>query len=91
MEIATSDDYNEPIYVRQYKYANSNHFSSVGHQITLMDSSGNQTFNTVTATNLKPDNETRLAAVEAEVDTKADKDHTHTQTRITPIQSSIMI
>ena len=53
MEIATSDDYNEPIYVRQYKYTGSNNWSSVGHQITLMDANGNQTFNNITATNIK--------------------------------------
>ena len=89
MEIATSDDANEPIYVRQYKYASSNNWASVGHQITLMDANGNQVFNTITATNVKADNETRLAAVEAEVDTKADIEHTHTCAEITDLQTQL--
>ena len=66
LEIATSDNGNEPIYVRQYASANGN-WTNMAHEITLMDASGNQVFNTVTATNIKADNEERLAAVEAKV------------------------
>lgn len=50
LEIATSDDGNEPIYVRQF---NKGVFGTLVHSITLMDGSGNQTFNTVTAAALK--------------------------------------
>lgn len=50
LEIATSDDGNEPIYVRQF---NNGVFGTLVHSITLMDGSGNQTFNTVTAAALK--------------------------------------
>lgn len=49
VELATADDGNEPIYVRQYTGV----FSTLAHSITLMDGSGNQTFNTVTAAALK--------------------------------------
>lgn len=48
-EIATADDGNEPIYIRQYTGV----FATLAHGITLMDASGNQTLNTVTATALK--------------------------------------
>ena len=47
MEIATADDGNEPIYVRQYTGV----YSTVKRTLTLLDSSGNTTFpGTVTAT-----------------------------------------
>lgn len=40
MEIATSDDGNEPIYVRQY---NNGTFGSIVRTLTLLDGSGNTT------------------------------------------------
>lgn len=45
LEIATSDNGNEPIYVRQYlNGGSSNHYKTVTHQITLLDADGNTTF-----------------------------------------------
>lgn len=40
MEIATADDGNEPVYVRQY----SGNFATVKHTATLLDGSGNTSF-----------------------------------------------
>jgi hypothetical protein len=48
LEIATADDGNEPIYVRQYS---SGKFATIGRTATLLDSGGNTSFpGTVTAT-----------------------------------------
>lgn len=44
MELYTEDNGNEPIYARQYTNT-----GTAAHQITLMDGSGNQTLNKVTA------------------------------------------
>ena len=44
LEIATSDDQNEPIYVRQYKYNSNNSWNQVGHELVLLDANGNTTF-----------------------------------------------
>lgn len=50
LEIATADDGNEPIYIRQYTGV----FSSVKRTLTLLDISGNTTFpGIVTATSLR--------------------------------------
>ena len=46
-EIATADDYNEPIYVRQYQ----GNFATLKRTVTLLDASGNSSFpGTITAT-----------------------------------------
>lgn len=46
-EIATGDDYNEPIYVRQYQ----GNFATIKRTVTLLDASGNSSFpGTITAT-----------------------------------------
>ena len=45
LEIATADDYNEPIYVRQYRFADaSTPFGSVQHEVVLLDENGNSSF-----------------------------------------------
>ena len=51
LEIATADDNNEPIYVRQYKYGDSsNPFGSIQKEAILLNASGNTSFpGTVTA------------------------------------------
>ena len=50
LEIATSDDANEPIYVRQYMHKNTDMFNSIARTLTLLDGSGNTQFpGTVTA------------------------------------------
>ena len=41
VEIATGDDANEPIYVRQYTYGDSGPFHSLARTLTLLDGSGN--------------------------------------------------
>lgn len=46
VEIATADDGTEPIYVRQYNNTGGI-FGTIVHDITLIDSNGNQKFNTV--------------------------------------------
>lgn len=48
VEIATADDGTEPIYVRQYNNTGGI-FGTIVHDITLIDSNGNQKFNTVRA------------------------------------------
>ena len=85
MEIAAADDLDEPIYVRQYKHAGiSNQFNSVGREAVLLDATGNTSFpGTLTSANVKADNETRLAAAESSLTTKADASHTHTVSEIT--------
>lgn len=51
-EIATADDGNEPIYVRQYLIAGSDFFNTIAHEAVLLDASGNTSFpGTVTAPN----------------------------------------
>lgn len=51
VEIATGDDANEPIYVRQYMHKGSDMFNSIARTLTLLDGSGNTQFpGTVTAT-----------------------------------------
>ena len=49
MTIYTKDNGNEPIYVAQYDY-NGISQTGITHYVTLMDASGNQKFNNVTAT-----------------------------------------
>ena len=44
LEIATSDDANEPIVVRQYKWANSNSWDDYRREAYLLDASGNTSF-----------------------------------------------
>lgn len=44
LDIATGDNGSEPIYCKQYNVSNN-----VAHKITLMDASGNQSFNAITA------------------------------------------
>jgi hypothetical protein len=41
LEIATADNGNEPIYVRQYNYDDDESFKSIIHTLTLLDGSGN--------------------------------------------------
>ena len=83
MEIATADDVQEPIYVRQYRYYNGNYYHHVEHEAVLLDADGNTSFpktltaTNVIATNVTADNETRLAAVESGLTTKANASHTH--------------
>lgn len=43
-EIATADNGNEPIYVRQYGIAGNEQWGSIAHQVTLLDSNGNTSF-----------------------------------------------
>ena len=43
LEIATADDGNEPIYVRQYKYQNGDPFATCERTLTLLDEWGNTT------------------------------------------------
>ena len=51
-EIATADDGNEPIYVRQYQVVGSDYFNTIVHQATLLDANGNTSFpGTVSAPN----------------------------------------
>ena len=79
MDIVTGYTGKNPIYVRQCDGVDAAPFWITRRTATLLDESGNTSFpGTLTATNVKSNNETRLAAVEVEVDTKADKDHTHT-------------
>ena len=40
LEIATADDGNEPIYVRQYLWGNNNSFNSVSRTLTLLNGNG---------------------------------------------------
>ena len=44
LEIATADDVTEPIYVRQYKYKDPDHFGTLTREATLLDAEGNTTF-----------------------------------------------
>lgn len=44
LEIATADNGNEPIYVRQYTVGNSNPFNTLNRTATLLDASGNTSF-----------------------------------------------
>lgn len=55
LEIATADNGNEPIYVRQYKYSDSGTaFGTVARNLTLLDGSGNTTLpGTLTTTQVK--------------------------------------
>jgi hypothetical protein len=41
VEIATADNSNEPIYVRQYNFVGSNNFGSIARTLTLLDANGN--------------------------------------------------
>lgn len=51
-EIATADDGNEPIYVRQYLIGGSDYFNTIAHEAVLLDGNGNTSFpGTVTAPN----------------------------------------
>lgn len=50
LEIATADDGNEPIYVRQYLAGSSGLYSTINHEACLLDANGNTSFpNKVTA------------------------------------------
>ena len=52
-EIATADNGNEPIYVRQYTNDGSNPFGTLNRTLTLLDASGNSSFpGIVTATSI---------------------------------------
>ena len=55
LEIATADNGNEPIYVRQYKYSDSSTaFGTVARTLTLLDGSGNTILpGTLTTTQVK--------------------------------------
>ena len=91
LEIATTGSPVEPIYVRQYKRNNSKPFVNIEHEATLLDEDGNTSFpGTLTASNIKADNETRLAAAETNIITlqtnlnnKANTKHTHNSSDIT--------
>lgn len=78
LEIATADDVNEPIYVRQYRYNSNNIYNLAEREAVLLDASGNTSFpGTLTASNVKADNETRLVATETALAAKANASHTH--------------
>lgn len=56
------------------------YFKSCTRSATLLDANGNTSFPcTLTASNVKADNESRLASVETELNDKAPIEHTHTE------------
>ncbi|MGL5098494.1 MAG: tail fiber domain-containing protein, partial [Fusobacteriaceae bacterium] len=72
MEIATADDSNEPIYVRQY----TGTFTSLTRTATLLDASGNTSFpNTVTAQILSSTRSGKTSTISSE-----NTSHTHYRT-----------
>ena len=78
LEIATADDIEEPIYVRQYKGRGGNYYNRISHEAKLLDANGNTSFpGALTASNVRADNETRLSATETALATKANTNHTH--------------
>ena len=44
LEIATADDHNEPIYVRQYTWGDNNRWNSIARTATLLDANGDTSF-----------------------------------------------
>ncbi len=65
LEISTTGSPVEPIYVRQYKRGSPEVFKSKKREAILLGKDGNTSFpGTLTASNVKKDNETRLKAVE---------------------------
>ena len=87
MEIATSDDATEPIYVRQYKGGGGNYYNSISREAKLLDASGNTSFpGTLTASNVKADNETRLATAESNITNLDNKKVDKTSIRTKPLE-----
>ena len=75
LEIATADDNNEPIYIRQYK----GNFATLQRTLTLMDASGNTTMPGTLSVPAITLNGTSLATT---LNEKASLTHTHTADEI---------